>query len=142
MEQRAVSEQPDVMIEVTDRCKPYFDALAGGRLTVQRCRDCGAMTSYEFIRCLSCQGESFEQHDCAGTGTLATWTVVDRPTHPAFTEFAPYVAAYVQLDEGPWITARVEIAREALRADLPVTVHVVQASNGTSYPVFRTLSSR
>lgn len=140
MEQSEVTDQPDVMIEVTERCQPFFEALATGSLTVQRCRDCAALTSYEFARCLSCQSENLEPHACTGSGIVATWSVIDRPTHPAFTDLAPYIAAYVQLEEGPWITARVDVPRTKLRPDLPVTMRVVQASNGTSYPVFHARS--
>lgn len=127
---------PDIEIDVTERCAPFFDALADGRLTTQKCGSCGELTSYEWPRCDVCNGDDLTAQDVSGRGTLATWTIIDRPTHPAFFDLAPYVAAYVELDEGPWIPARIDIERAALRPGLPVQVRVETATNGTPYPVF------
>jgi uncharacterized OB-fold protein len=59
-----------------------------------------------------------ETRGSAGRGTIYTYTVVRQHGHPFFRAHAPYVVAYVDLDEGFRILA--EVATE------PGTVHVGQ----------------
>lgn len=78
--------------------RPFWQACRQGRLTVQRCEDCGryVFTPQEF--CRYCLSRSLCWVDSAGTGRIVTYTVVWRPQTPAFP--APYVVAVVELDEG------------------------------------------
>lgn len=43
----------------------------------------------------------------SGRGTVFTYTVAFRPTHPAFAERGPYVIAVVELEEGPKMTTNI-----------------------------------
>lgn len=127
---------PEIPIDVTDQVAPFFDALGRGAVLIQRCKACGDATSYEMTRCDTCQSDEFVAEESSGAAKLVTWTVIDRPTHPAFDGIAPYVAGYVELAEGPWLPARILVDRADLRPDLPVKLAAAAASNGTAYPAF------
>ena len=129
-------ELPEIAIDVTDRVAPFFDALADGTVLFQRCNACDAATSYEFARCETCQSDDLVAEKSSGVTTLVTWTVIDQPTHKAFTDLTTYVSGYVELAEGPWLPARILLERTELRANLPVKLVAVQAANGTAYPAF------
>jgi uncharacterized protein len=43
----------------------------------------------------------------SGRGTVFTYTVARRPTHPAFADRVPYVIAVVELAEGPKLTTNI-----------------------------------
>jgi uncharacterized OB-fold protein len=50
---------------------------------------------------------------------------------------APYVVAFVELEEGPHLMSTVvDIPREQLRCDMPLEVAFVPAREGTWLPVF------
>jgi len=127
---------PDIAIDVTDRVAPFFEALGRGVILFQRCKACGGATSYEFPRCETCGSDDLAPEEASGAATLVTWTVIDRPTHPAFNGIEPYVAGYVELAEGPWLPARILIDRAELAPGLPVALQGATASNGTAYPAF------
>jgi hypothetical protein len=40
----------------------------------------------------------------SGRGTVFTYTVARRPTHPGFADKVPYIIAVVELAEGPKLT--------------------------------------
>ena len=82
-------ELPEIAIDVTDRVAPFFDALADGTVLFQRCNACDAATSYEFARCETCQSDDLVAEKSSGVATLVTWTVIDQPTHKAFTDLTP-----------------------------------------------------
>lgn len=77
----------------------WWAATSDGRLTVQRCRSCGAAQLYPRALCTSCAGTDLELADATGRAVVHSVTVVHRSPHPAFT--APYAVALVRLDEGP-----------------------------------------
>jgi uncharacterized OB-fold protein len=48
--------------------------------------------------------DDLDWEDASGQGTLYTFTVARRPTHPAFAGTEPYVVAIIELAEGPRVT--------------------------------------
>ena len=72
-----------------------------GRLLVQRCAGCGTVQHPPEDVCHRCMGEAFELRECAGTGTVYSYTVAHRAPHPVFVEQLPLIVAIVELEEGP-----------------------------------------
>ena len=59
----------------------------------------------------------------SGRGTIATFTVVHRAPTPAYQAEAPYALAYVELDEGPRMPARlVDVDPATVEIGMPVEV--------------------
>jgi len=85
--------------------KPYWDAAREGRLLLQRCTSCGAVTHYPRPLCPSCWSSALEWVDASGRGRVHSATVVHHPPSPAFP--VPYVLAIVELEEGPRMMANV-----------------------------------
>jgi uncharacterized OB-fold protein len=81
--------------------RTYWEAAAGGRLLIRRCRTCHRAHHYPREFCPHCWSEDVAWERASGRATLYTWSVVHRNDLPPFTERTPYVAAVVDLAEGP-----------------------------------------
>lgn len=120
------------MIERDHKSAPFFDAAAEDRLMIRRCTACGQALPPEAVVCTTCAGTDLDWVPAAGTGALASYTVVQRAPHPAHR--VPYVIGIVELDEGPWLYARVRAERPTVGA--PVRATFRHPEDGESYPVF------
>ncbi len=69
---------------------------------------------------------------------MYTYSIVHVNDLPPFAERVPYVAAVVELDEGPRVMTNVEgVAFEDLRVDMPLVVEFKPISDDVTIPVFR-----
>ena len=82
----------------------FWAATAEKRFLIQRCRACGTAQFYPKTTCTTCGSVELDWEDASGQGTLHTFTVARRATHPAFEGAEPYVVAIVELAEGPRVT--------------------------------------
>lgn len=120
--------------------RPYWDAAAEGRLLIRRCGGCGRAHHYPREFCPYCWSEDVEWEPASGRATLYTWSVVHRNDLPPFGERVPYVAAVVDLAEGPRMTTEiVECAHTGLRIGMGLTVafRALEGGVGEAVPVFR-----
>ncbi|MEU4487534.1 OB-fold domain-containing protein [Streptomyces purpurascens] len=92
--------------------RTYWDAAAEGRLLIRRCRACGRAHHYPREFCPRCWSEDVVWEPASGRATLYTWSVVHRNDLPPFAERTPYVAAVVDLAEGPRMMTEVVGERE------------------------------
>ena len=86
--------------------KAYFDAAAAGKLLVKYCTACAMYHHYPRSLCPHCFSDDTDWTESGGVGTVYSYTV----THQAgggYGEAAPFVLAYVQLDEGPRIMTNI-----------------------------------
>jgi uncharacterized OB-fold protein len=117
--------------------RPYWDAAAEGRLLIRRCGDCGAAHHYPREFCPRCWSENVSWEAASGRATLYTWSVVHRNDLPPFADRVPYVAAVVDLAEGPrMMTEIVGCAESELRIAMEVRADF-RTDGGVSVPVFR-----
>jgi uncharacterized protein len=93
--------------ELTPVNKPWWDALAQGRLTYQVCA-CGHKWLPPRANCPVCLGKSWEWATASGHATLVSWTVFHVSYHEAFTP--PYNVVVVELAEGPRMITNVSDA--------------------------------
>ncbi len=99
--------------------RTYWNAAAQGRLLLRRCGACGRAHHYPREFCPHCWSENVTWEAASGRATLYTWSVVHRNDLPPFGGRTPYVAAVVDLAEGPrMMTEIVECAQEELRAGM------------------------
>ncbi|MGW7524914.1 Zn-ribbon domain-containing OB-fold protein [Streptomyces sp. NPDC054783] len=113
--------------------RPYWEAAARGRLLVRRCGACGRAHHYPREFCPHCWSEEVTWEEASGRAVLYTWSTVHRNDLPPFGERTPYVAAVVDLAEGPRMMTRVvECAGDDLRAGLRLRVTFAEGM-----PVFR-----
>ncbi|MEV0368458.1 OB-fold domain-containing protein [Streptomyces sp. NPDC050636] len=112
--------------EVDAFTRPYWDAAAEGQLLLRRCRaeGCGAAHHYPREFCPYCWSEDVAWEPACGRATLYTWSVVHRNDLPPFGGRVPYVAAVVDLSEGPRMMTEITDCPEGdLRIGMPLMVH-------------------
>ena len=113
--------------------RTYWEAAAQGRLLLRHCADCGRAHHYPREFCPHCWSENVTWRPATGRATLYTWSVVHRNDLPPFGERVPYVAAVVDLAEGPRMRTEMVRAEPAeLRAGMAVEVAFRDGA-----PVFR-----
>ncbi|MFZ4584124.1 MAG: Zn-ribbon domain-containing OB-fold protein [Acidimicrobiia bacterium] len=117
--------------------QPFWDGCRDGKLLVKQCGDCNAVHYYPRSFCPSCWSENVDWLEVSGTGTLYTYSVVRRNDLPPFNERTPYVAAIVELDEGPRImTNIVDTDFDALQIGMRVQAKFQAISDDVTIPVF------
>lgn len=111
--------------------RAYWDAAADDRLLIRRCAACGRAHHYPREFCPYCWSEDVTWEDASGRATLYTWSVVHHNDLPPFGERTPYVAAVVDLAEGPRMATEI-VGPGELRAGAELEVAFREG-----VPVFR-----
>jgi uncharacterized protein len=93
---------PVVSVETAD----YWAATAEGRLLLKRCDACGHVIWYPRAICPDCHSTETSWFEASGQGEVYTFTVNRRGDGP-WKEAAPFVLAYVELDEGPRVMTNI-----------------------------------
>jgi uncharacterized protein len=91
---------------IEDDTRAFWDGAREGRLLIRSCRACDAVHYYPRPFCPSCWSDDVEWVEASGRATLYTWSTVYRNDLPPFHEQVPYVAAVVELAEGPRMMTR------------------------------------
>jgi len=118
--------------------QPFWDGCREGRFRVRHCNACGRDHFYPRPFCPACWSADVEWRDAAGTGTLYTYSIVRQNDLPPFPERVPYVAAIVELDEGPRVMTNIEGCDfDALEIGMPVRVDYTTIADDVTIPVFR-----
>ncbi|MCZ0988641.1 Zn-ribbon domain-containing OB-fold protein [Streptomyces diastatochromogenes] len=107
--------------EVDAFTRTYWDAAAEGRLLIRRCGACGRAHHYPREFCPHCWSEEVIWEEASGRATLYTWSTVHRNDLPPFGDRTPYVAAVVDLAEGPRMMTELVECRDMV-AGMPLRV--------------------
>ncbi|MEE2030843.1 MULTISPECIES: Zn-ribbon domain-containing OB-fold protein [Rhodococcus] len=108
-EKTAGPEKPRADIPTVDEATaPYWDAAKQGKLLIAKCGECDKVHHYPRPFCPFCWSEDVTAVEASGRGTLYTYsTVYVNDLHP-FKSRLPYVAALVELEEGPRVMTNIE----------------------------------
>ncbi len=86
----------------------FYAFCKQGELRFQRCAHCKTWRHPPRPMCGQCQSFDTEWVAVKGQGSLYSWTVPMLPIGKVWGSYMPYVAAIVELDEGPrmatWVT--------------------------------------
>lgn len=105
---------------------PFWAALAESRLVLPRCSHCQTWIWYPRDFCPACHHRGVDWVEASGRGTVYSYTVSRRGFGP-WAERAPYIVAYVELEEGPRVlTNLVGMTPEQVSIGQPVTAVVEQ----------------
>jgi uncharacterized OB-fold protein len=119
--------------------KPFWDACKDGRFLLRHCNACAVDHFYPRPFCPRCWSPEVTWKAAAGTGTLYTFSIVRQNDLPPFHERVPYVAAVVELDEGPRVMTNVEgCDLDAVEVGMRVQVDFKAISDDVTIPEFRT----
>jgi len=118
--------------------EPYWAAARDGRLLIKRCRACDTPFFYPRPFCPACWSDDVEWIEASGRATLYTWSVVRQNDLPPWPGRVPYVAAVVDLEEGPRMLTNVEGCEpDNLQVGMPLVVAFRVETDGITLPVFR-----
>jgi uncharacterized OB-fold protein len=78
----------------------YWEGANEGEFRFQRCCACSKAQFYSRSVCVHCHGTDLEWQVAAGTGRVASFSVIHRAPLAAFAADTPYVLALVDMDEG------------------------------------------
>lgn len=119
--------------------EPFWKAAAEERLTCARCGDCGHFRMPPTPFCPVCRSQAVEWPNLPGTGTLYSYTVVERATLPGTEETIPYVPAVITLDGAGgrrMISNIVDSEIDALKIGALVRVVFDKIEDGSVLPRF------
>lgn len=116
---------------------PYWDSLANGVLSFQRCNACGHAWLPARSECPHCLADDWRWMPAAGGAKLISWVVYHMAYHPAFANRLPYTVAVVELDEGPRLISNLVKPGdpEVLKIDQRLRL-VIENESGTAVPRF------
>jgi uncharacterized OB-fold protein len=119
--------------------QPYWDAAREEKLLIKRCGACGRAHFYPRPFCPHCWSTDVTWEEASGRGTLYTYSIVHRNDLPPFGERVPYVAAVVDLDEGPRMQTNLEGygSEDDIRIGMAVQVAFRKETDEFTFPVFR-----
>jgi uncharacterized protein len=118
--------------------REFWDGLRDGRLLLRRCTSCRTVHYYPRPFCPSCWSDDVEWVEAGGGGHVYTYSMVHRNDLPPFQEQVPYLAAIVELDEGPRIMSRlVDVEGDAVDIGMRVQADFTALTDDISIVVFR-----
>lgn len=116
----------------------WYAHLARGELRFQRCTGCGRWRHPPRHLCAACGADEWEWTTAKGTGTLFSWTVTHRATHPAFADAVPYPILVVELDEQVRIVSGLRgLAPDQLRLGLSLRAEIDRVDDAIGLVYFR-----
>jgi uncharacterized OB-fold protein len=121
-----------------DGTRPYWDACKQHRLVLPKCRSCDEVYFFPDDFCPCCLSEDIQWIEASGKGRIHTYSVVERPPSPRFSDDVPYIVAIIELEEGPRMMSNIlEIAHEDIRIDMLVEVVFEDVTENVTIPKFR-----
>jgi uncharacterized OB-fold protein len=129
--------------ESTPETEEFWAGARRGELRIQRCNACGKAYFFPRPFCPHCSSKDVAWFTASGRGKLYSYVINHRPAY-GFQDYAPYVIAVVQLDEGPRMMTNiigVEPTPENLPIDLPVEVTWEKQDDVITLPIFRPIGA-
>ena len=113
---------------------PFFDALGQGILLLRRCVPNGHFSAPETLFCAICASQSLDWAPASGTGHVVSWTAIHtRPDESGATRVS-VIAGLVELDEGPWLRARLLAADpDTVRSGAKVILEILKTEGEPIY---------
>ncbi len=126
-----------------DASRPFWDATKAGQLLIKRCAACGRAHFYPRPFCPYCWSEQVSWEEASGRATLYTWSVVYQNDLPPFPGRVPYVAAIIDLEEGPRMMSNiVDCPFDKLAMGMALEVTFREETDDITLPVFRPAQAR
>jgi uncharacterized OB-fold protein len=123
---------------VDEDSRPYWDGYRNGRFLIAKCGACGWVHHYPRPLCPTCWSEDIVPTPASGRATLYTYSTVYVNDLAPFRDRLPYVAAMVELAEGPRVMTTVVGCEPAdLRVGMALTVDFQPLNDELVAPVFR-----
>jgi uncharacterized protein len=96
---------------------PYWEYCKRDELRVQRCAECGRFVWPVVPACPHDFSDRLEWTPVSRVGTISSWIVYHRVSHPEFKEVVPYICANIEVPEGVRFTGNVYGRNGEIKAD-------------------------
>ncbi|GGS59063.1 bifunctional MaoC family dehydratase N-terminal/OB-fold nucleic acid binding domain-containing protein [Streptomyces cinerochromogenes] len=114
----------------------FWQGVAGHRLLIQRCTDCGTLRHPWLPGCNACGSLEWDTVEASGEGTVHSYVVLHHPPFPAFDP--PYAVGLIELAEGVRMVSNVVgVPYDRVRIGLPVRLEFRAYDEELTLPVFR-----
>ncbi|MBV8087548.1 MAG: OB-fold domain-containing protein [Chloroflexi bacterium] len=97
--------------------QPFWDALKGGRIVLQKCTACHRVRFPRMPACPYCGADGGTDFESTGRGEVYSWVRAHIALTPAMEAEVPYTVATIQLDDGPRLIGAVEAHGEVRIGD-------------------------
>ena len=115
----------------------FYEHCRNHALHFQRCNDCRAFRHVPREMCAECGSWNWSWIPSCGRGRVFTWTVVERPMHPAFASACPYAPVVIEMEEGVRLLSEVSNVDPAeLQIDMRVEVVYDDVTDAITLPKF------
>jgi uncharacterized protein len=91
---------------ITPESQWFWEGIQRGEFLLRRCAECDTVVWYPRRMCNNCASTNLNEFKSSGRGTIYTYTINYRG-EGSYRESAPYVLAYVELEEGPRVLTNV-----------------------------------
>jgi uncharacterized protein len=118
---------------------PFWKSAEQGRLSIQRCLDCGHFHHPPVPQCQHCLSIRLGWQGVSGHGRIHEFTVMHEPLVEGFEAAVPYAVIIVEIAEeaGVFVVGNlIGVAPAAARVGLPVVVEFEELEDGTALPQF------
>lgn len=124
---------------VTDANRGYWEGAAAGELRLRYNESSGKYRFPEAPVDADTLETEYIWKAVSGRGVLWSWIVMHQNYFPAFSDELPYIVAFIQLEEGPFMYSTLVDPPAELRCDLPVEV-TFETLAGRVIPKFRVVA--
>lgn len=115
-----------MFMSAPEHSEEFFDAAREHRLLIQRCAACDQYQFYPRRVCVHCSSSDPGWAEASGRGVVHTFTIIHQQGMPGWRDETPYVAAIIQLAEGPRMTSVVvDVEPSSVEIGMPVEVTFV-----------------
>ena len=136
-----MSSLPNPAPTVTSSSQAFWNATAEGRFTLQRCTSCDVVVWFPRKHCPDCWTETLSVFDASGKGTVYSFTIIRKVAND-YKGAAPFVVAYVELEEGPRVmTNIVDCVPESVTVGMPVEMVFHDTGEGNALYRFRPIAN-
>ena len=121
----------------------YWEKAKEHELWLRKCNTCGDAYFYPRNICPKCYSDDVIWIQASGKAKLHAFAIVERGPIPAFREAVPYVAALVDLDEGPRMPTNivgVEMDEAHINIGMALEVTFEDVTEETTLPKFKPAS--
>ena len=118
----------------------YWEKTKAHELWIMSCNACNQAYFYPRAICPNCFSRDTEWIQASGKGTVYAFSIAHRAPTPAFADMAPFVPAFVLLEEGPRMATNlvdVEPDPEKIKIGMPVEVVFDDVTENMTLPKFR-----
>lgn len=123
--------------------REFFDGARAGRLTVQKCGECGMLRFPAYELCSGCNSTKSSWVPVSGRGEVFSFNIMHQVYHPAFAAEVPYAVVVVELEEGCKFVSNLNgVKPHEIKCGMPVEVMFEKLSDEVWIPKFRLRTAR